>query len=54
MRVVHLYETYIKVYGGVFFMLLSEMLKEFIFDCEIRKMSSRTIKSYKNIIQVYH
>ena len=29
-------------------MLLPEVLKEFIFDCEIRKMSNRTIKNYKN------
>jgi integrase/recombinase XerD len=29
-------------------MLLKDVLKEFLFDCEIRKMSSRTIKSYKN------
>lgn len=29
-------------------MLLKEVLTKFIFDCEIRKMSSRTIKSYKN------
>lgn len=27
MQVVHLYETYIKVYGGVFFMLLKEALR---------------------------
>ncbi len=29
-------------------MLLEEVLKEFVFDCEIRKMSIRTIKNYKN------
>lgn len=36
-------------YRRVFFiMLLQDVLKEFVFDCEIRKMSSRTIKSYRN------
>ncbi|OAA84709.1 tyrosine-type recombinase/integrase [Clostridium ljungdahlii] len=29
-------------------MLLKDVLKEYIFDCEIRKMSNRTIKSYRN------
>lgn len=29
-------------------MLLNEALKEFIFDCEIRKISPRTLKSYRN------
>jgi high-affinity K+ transport system ATPase subunit B len=34
--------------GGVFVMYLEDLLKEFVFDSEIRKMSIRTIKSYKN------
>jgi len=34
--------------GGVFLMLLEDLLKEFVFDCEIRKLSKRTIKSYIN------
>ena len=34
--------------GGVFLMLLEDLLKEFVFDCEIRKLSKRTIKSYRN------
>lgn len=29
-------------------MLINEVLKEFIFDCEIRKISPRTLKSYRN------
>lgn len=29
-------------------MLLEDVLKEFIFDCQLRKLSERTIKSYKN------
>ena len=29
-------------------MLLEDLLKEFVFDCEIRKLSKRTIKSYIN------
>jgi len=29
-------------------MLLNEALKEFLFDCEIRKISQRTLKSYRN------
>lgn len=29
-------------------MLLQDVLKEFIFDCRMRKLSERTIKSYKN------
>ncbi len=29
-------------------MLINEVLKEFIFDCEIRKISSRTLKGYRN------
>jgi integrase/recombinase XerD len=36
-------------YRRVFFiMLLQDVLKEFVFDCEIRKMSIKTIKSYRN------
>lgn len=39
-------------YRRVFFiMVLQDVLKEFVFDCEIRKMSSRTIKSYRNNTQ---
>jgi len=34
--------------GGVFLMLLEDLLKEFVFDCEIRKLSKRTIKIYIN------
>jgi integrase/recombinase XerD len=33
---------------GCFFVLINEVLKEFIFDCEIRKISPRTLKGYKN------
>ncbi|WP_238483792.1 phage integrase SAM-like domain-containing protein [Anaerosporobacter faecicola] len=29
-------------------MLLEDVLKEFIFDCKLRKLSDRTIKSYQN------
>lgn len=29
-------------------MLLEDVLKEFIFDCQLRKMSPKTIKGYKN------
>ena len=29
-------------------MLLEDLLKEFVFDCEIRKLSKRTIKIYIN------
>ncbi|GEM_PF-4420442 len=29
-------------------MLLGDCLKELIFECQIRKLSPRTIKSYKN------
>ena len=29
-------------------MLINEALKEFIFDCEIRKISPRTLKGYRN------
>lgn len=29
-------------------MLLSDVLKEFVFDCQIRKISYRTLKGYKN------
>ena len=29
-------------------MLINDALKEFIFDCEIRKISPRTLKSYRN------
>lgn len=29
-------------------MLLQDVLKEFIFDCKLRKLSERTIKGYKN------
>ncbi len=34
--------------GGVFIMHLEDLLKKFIFDCEIRKLNIRTNKSYKN------
>ncbi|MCB2295412.1 hypothetical protein LGK95_18170 [Clostridium algoriphilum] len=33
---------------GRFFMLINDELKEFIFDCEIRKISPRTLKRYIN------
>jgi integrase/recombinase XerD len=33
---------------GVFFMLIQDAIKEFVYECEVRKYSSRTIKSYKN------
>jgi len=29
-------------------LLINEALKEFIFDCEIRKISPRTLKGYRN------
>jgi len=29
-------------------MINEDVLKEFIFDCRIRKLSERTIKSYRN------
>lgn len=29
-------------------MLNQDVLKEFIFDCQMRKLSERTIKSYRN------
>lgn len=29
-------------------MLLEDVLKEFVFDCKLRKISERTIKSYQN------
>ena len=29
-------------------MLVKEVLKEFAFDCEIRKISPRTLKGYRN------
>ena len=32
----------------VFFMLNADVLKEFIFDCKMRKLSDKTIKSYRN------
>jgi hypothetical protein len=31
-----------------FSMLNQDILKEFIFDCQMRKLSERTIKGYKN------
>ena len=31
-----------------FFMQLTDVLEEFIFDCKLRRMSERTIKGYKN------
>ena len=30
------------------FMLLQDVLKEFLFDCRMRKLSERTLKGYKN------
>jgi integrase/recombinase XerD len=35
------------MYGG-FFMLNLEVVKEFLFDCRMRKLSERTVKGYKN------
>lgn len=29
-------------------MLLQDILKEFVFECEIKKLSMRTIKGYRN------
>lgn len=29
-------------------MLLGDVLKEFVFECEIRRLSKRTIMSYRN------
>jgi integrase/recombinase XerD len=29
-------------------MLLEDVLKEFVFECEIRKLSKRAIKGYRN------
>lgn len=34
--------------GGVFLVKKEEVLKEFIFDCQMRKLSERTIKGYRN------
>lgn len=34
--------------GGGLFMLNEDVLKEFLFDCKMRKLSERTIKSYRN------
>ena len=47
-RVEHLIILIIHRYKGCFFMLINDQLKEFIFDCEIRKISPRTLKSYRN------
>lgn len=42
--------VYHKNTGGVF-LLFCDILKEFVFDCEIRKISKRTLKSYRNTNQ---
>lgn len=44
----HLIVLIINQYERVFFVLLKEVLKEFTFDCEIRKISPRTLKGYTN------
>src|ERR1035437_768367 len=38
---------------GVFIMNAKLLLKEFLFDCEVRKFSKRTIKSYRNNIDLF-
>lgn len=34
-------------------MLIQDILKEFVFDCNIRKLSKRTVKSYKNCTSLF-
>jgi integrase/recombinase XerD len=36
------------IWKGVFYAFRRDVLKEFIFDCEVRKISPRTLKGYKN------
>lgn len=38
--------TLLYIITGGFFILLEDVLKEFIFDCKLRKMSGRTIEEY--------
>ena len=33
---------------------LNDILKEFLFDCEVKNYSKRTIKSYKNSNALFH
>lgn len=35
-------------------MLLEDVLKEFIYECEVRSYSKRTIKSYRNNNKLFH
>lgn len=39
---------YVNTFKGGVFMLLEDILEEFIYDCRIRNLSERTIKGYKN------
>lgn len=48
---IHLSPWYIitdRYAGGIFFMYLEKVLKEFLFDCKMRKISERTITNYRN------
>ncbi len=36
------------LWEGCIFMLIEDVLKEFVFECKIKKLSERTVKSYKN------
>lgn len=39
--------------GGEFFVLIKDILKEFVFECEVKKMSIRTIRTYKTNSELF-
>ena len=43
-----LYSVFTAWNGGRFFMLITDVISEYIFDCEIRKFSLKTIRGYRN------
>lgn len=44
----------ITTFGGVIFMELKDILSEFVFNCEVKNFSKRTIKSYRNNNALFH
>jgi integrase/recombinase XerD len=42
---------YINILGGLYIMLLDDSVKEFIFECQIRQYTWKTVKGYKNTLE---
>jgi len=42
---------YNNILGGLYIMLLDDSVKEFIFECQIRQYTWKTVKSYKNTLE---